>query len=129
MWIIRKRWPSLTNEKKRQPSLGSIDEKEMTITSKWQGDDHHYQMRRRRWPLSRPIDEKKTVPHSQNIKNKQMSLSQWLVDQKKEMNIIVTNRSKEKNNHLDGSKSKGVDECHHYQKIEIKRQMSLQLTN
>lgn len=95
MRIIRKIWPSLTNEKKIQPSLGPIDEKEMTITSKWKGNDHHYQMTRRRWPLSRPIDEKKTIPHNQNIRKKQMSSSQWPAE-KKEMNIIVTNKSKEK---------------------------------
>jgi hypothetical protein len=127
--MIKKRWPSLTNKFKKWPSLGLIDEKEMTITSKWKGDDHHYQMRRRRWPLSRPIDEKKTLPHSQYIWNKQMSSSQWPTNQKKEMNIIRTSRSKERNNHFDASKSKGVNECHHYQQIKIKKQMSLQLTN
>ncbi len=117
MRIIRKIWPSLTNEKKKWPSLGPIDEKKMTITSKWKEDDHHYQMRRI-WPLSRPIDEKKTTPHSKDIWRKQMSSSQWLANQKKEMNIIVTSRSKEKNNHLDGSKSKRVDECHYNQQIK-----------
>jgi hypothetical protein len=117
----------------------------MNITNKWElekGNEHHQHIIRRKHKWISPTNEnqkkKIAITMTKILKkghkchhhcDQQIKIRRWTSRQLtnwKKMNITMISRSKEGDTHVDKSRSKEKDKCHHYQQIKRKKQVSSQ---